>query len=313
MLNPMDQAQVYTDFQGLAKLRTQAVRDSGAALNEVTQQFEAYFLQQLLKNARAASFGDGLLKSDQERFFQGLFDQQLALTIAGDNGLGLAKVLREQIHNRYQLGKNQADESETHGLLPPVRSHKAPVPPMSKTAPVTSTAATQATEPRVAAEVDKPFTSPEDFVQRLLPVARVVASELGVDPRVLVAQAALETGWGKAVIHRSDGSSSHNLFGIKADSRWSGDTVHASTLEFEGGVMTRKREPFRAYASYAESFSDYLTFLRENPRYGKVLDQTGDSRGFVEALHQAGYATDPEYAGKILAILRGETLRSATG
>ena len=167
--------------------------------------------------------------------------------------------------------------------------------------------------PPVTTEVDEPFASPEDFVRRLLPAARATAEELGVDPRVLVAQAALETGWGKAVIQRDDGSSSHNLFGIKADSRWSGDTVHASTLEYEEGVVMRRREPFRAYASFADSFSDYLTFLRENPRYGEVLDRTGDPQGFVEGLQQAGYATDPKYAEKILSILGGKALRNASG
>ena len=161
--------------------------------------------------------------------------------------------------------------------------------------------------------VELPFASPEDFVERLLPIARETAGELGVDPRVLVAQAALETGWGKAVIQREDGSSSNNLFGIKADSRWSGDRVHANTLEYEDGLVVRKREPFRAYDSYADSFRDYLAFLRDNPRYGEALNRTGDPRGFMQALQQAGYATDPAYANKILAILDGARLQNRSG
>lgn len=313
MLNPMDQAQVYTDFQGLAKLRTQATRDSSAALDEVTQQFEAYFLQQIMKNARAASFADGLLQSDQEQFFQGLLDQQLALNIAGNQGLGLAKILREQISQRFHVGRNEVDVPEIREALPRVPSHGAPAHPVSPVARPTPSESAGGTAPTPETAADRPFTSPEDFIQRLLPVARATAEELGVDPRVLVAQAALETGWGKAVIQRSDGSSSHNLFGIKADSRWSGDTVQANTLEYENGLVQRKREPFRAYDSFEDSFGDYLSFLRENPRYGEVLEQTQDPQGFVEALQRAGYATDPKYAEKILGILGRATLRNASG
>lgn len=315
MLNRLDQAQVYTDFQGLAKLRVRASQGSGAALDEVTQQFEAYFLQQLLKNARAAGFGDDLLQSDQGRFFQGLYDQQLALTIAGDQGLGLAKILREQIRERYRLDDNEVAVPGANGVLSSVRGRGAPVSFRSEMMPAPSlpSASKQGSGPAPATAVEAPFASPEDFVRRLLPVAGETAGELGVDPRVLVAQAALETGWGKAIIQRDDGSSSHNLFGIKADRRWSGATAHAHTLEHEAGVVVRRREPFRAYASFADSFSDYLAFLRENPRYGEVLERSGDPRGFVEALQRAGYATDPKYAEKILAILGGGALRNASG
>ena len=314
MLNQLDQAQVYTDFQGLAKLRVQASQDSGAALDEVTQQFEAYFLQQLMKSARAASFGDGLLQSDQEQMFQGLYDQQLALNIAGDKGLGLAKILQEQIQDKYRLADNEVAVPGESGVVPSARGRGAPavhsVSDVTRAAPAESKAGVA---PATATEVDEPFASPEDFVQRLLPIARAVAGELGVDPRVLVAQAALETGWGKSVIQRGDGSSSHNLFGIKADRRWSGDTVHANTLEYEEGVVVRRRESFRAYDGFADSFNDYLTFLRENPRYGEVLDRTGDPQGFLEGLQQAGYATDLKYAEKILSILGGQALRNASG
>ncbi len=313
MLNQLDQAQVYTDFQGLAKLRVQASQDSGAALDEVAEQFEAYFLQQLMKSARAASFGDDLLQSDQEQMFQGLYDQQLALNIAGDKGLGLAKILREQIQDKYRIDDNEVAAPERNDVLRRVRGHGAPVRSISDVARAAPAESKAGVAPATPTELGEPFGSPEDFVRRLLPIARAAAGELGVDPRVLVAQAALETGWGKAVIQRGDGSSSHNLFGIKADRRWSGDTVHANTLEYEEGVVVRRREPFRVYDSFADSFSDYHTFLRENPRYGEVLDRTGDSQGFLEALQQAGYATDPKYAEKILSILGGQALRNASG
>ena len=310
MLDRLDQAQIYTDFQGLAKLRSRAAQDSGAALDQVTQQFEAYFLQQLLKSGRAASLGDGLLQSDQERFFQGLLDQQLSLNLAGDNGLGLAKILREQIRAQYRLDANESDAEGTGGALPRIRGRAASERPPSDAA---SAVPPRRAAPLGASAVEGPFTSPEDFVGRLLPIARETAVELGVDPGVLIAQAALETGWGKAVIKHEDGSSSHNLFGIKADSGWSGDRVHANTLEYEDGLVVRKREPFRAYESFAESFRDYLVFLRQNPRYSEALNQTRDARGFVEALQQAGYATDPAYAEKILGILDGVRLHNASG
>jgi len=152
--------------------------------------------------------------------------------------------------------------------------------------------------------------SPESFVSAIWQHAQSAASELGVDPRALVAQAALETGWGKKVMRRNDGSSAHNLFGIKSTG-WSGDSVRRSTQEYRNGVAGTEKADFRAYSSAKESFADYVRMLKNNPRYQQALAAGGDVRGFANALQKAGYATDPGYASKIAAIANGPLLNRA--
>ena len=134
---------------------------------------------------------------------------------------------------------------------------------------------------------------------------------MNVDPQVLVAQAALETGWGRGISRHPDGRSSNNLFGIKAGSDWQKETVSVPTLEFRDGVAVRERASFRSYDSIAASFQDYVQFLKNNPRYKEALVHAGDPQRFSNALQEAGYATDPQYAAKIHNVLNSYTLSSA--
>ncbi|WP_337245254.1 flagellar assembly peptidoglycan hydrolase FlgJ [Luteimonas sp. gir] len=152
--------------------------------------------------------------------------------------------------------------------------------------------------------------TPEGFVASIWSHAQSAARELGVDARALVAQAALETGWGRRMIRQGDGGTAHNLFGIKATG-WQGERVTATTHEYRNGVRRDERAQFRAYASPAESFADYVRLLKQNPRYRQALESGGDVRRFASALQQAGYATDPRYADKISAIANGPTLGRA--
>jgi peptidoglycan hydrolase FlgJ len=145
-------------------------------------------------------------------------------------------------------------------------------------------------------------TTPNDFITQLWPHAKAAAKELGVDPRMLIAQAALETGWGKSIPCNPDGSCSFNLFGIKAGSRWQGPAVGVNTLEFEGGVAVQRRASFRAYESPAESFRDYALLIKNSPRYAAALGTGSDASAFANALQQGGYATDPNYANKLTAV-----------
>lgn len=148
------------------------------------------------------------------------------------------------------------------------------------------------------------FSSPQEFVATMLPMAEAAAEKIGVDPRYLVAQAALETGWGKSIIRTRDGESSHNLFGIKTHNRWDGESARVLTTEYKGGKAVREAASFRAYDSYAQSFDDYVSFLQNNGRYEKALNVTENPERFVKELQQAGYATDPHYARKISQIAR---------
>jgi flagellar protein FlgJ len=157
------------------------------------------------------------------------------------------------------------------------------------------------------APAKKAFSSADEFVNTMLPMAKEAAERIGVDPRYLVAQAALETGWGKSVMRAQDGSSSHNLFGIKAGSSWKGESARAITSEFRNGEMVKETAQFRSYDSYKDSFHDLVTLLQTNNRYQDVVKSADNPEQFVRELQKAGYATDPDYASKISQIAKQMT------
>lgn len=300
-------ADVYTDFNGLARLRGKARDDqSEETLREVAGQFEALFIQMMLKSMRDASLGEGLLDSQQSKTYQSMFDQQIALDMSKHQGLGLAEVLVRQL--RKGSSSEQVDpaaapvspQMQALALSAPAQQQPRADVEMSRAEPVSAAA------PRPA---DWRPDSPQVFVRDLWPHAQKAARELGTSPEFLIAQAALETGWGQHMIRGRDGRNSFNLFGIKADAGWQGRRVTTETLEFRDGLMRRERAPFRAYVSPEESFSDYADFLRSNPRYAEALQRAGDSTGFGQALADAGYATDPQYPQKINRILNGERMQ----
>ncbi len=324
MTPELSMTDVYTDFQGLGRLRAKARQDSPGALREVASQFEGLMLQMMLKGMRQASLGEGLLDNDQTRFYRDLYDQQLALHLGAQDSLGLADLLVQQLGgDKVATPAVQPDPvvSFYHGY--PKRD--SPTAPLHNTLLVNTAEAARPLRPepfeRVPAvesgsasntelQVALPESpSPEVFIERLGPLAQQVAARIGVAPEVLLAQAALETGWGRKVIHQPDGSSSYNLFGIKADHRWGGDTVKVTTVEYEDGIAVRQQAAFRAYGSYRESFEDYVNFLKVNPRYREALTKASDPPSFAAALQKAGYATDPAYGDKIVSILARDPLR----
>lgn len=154
------------------------------------------------------------------------------------------------------------------------------------------------------APAKKAFSSQDEFVATMLPMAKAAAARIGVDPKYLVAQAALETGWGKSVMRAEDGSSSHNLFGIKAGQSWQGGQARAITSEFRDGAMVKETAQFRSYNSYQDSFHDLVTLLQSNDRYKEVVKSADNPEQFVRELQKAGYATDPDYASKISQIAK---------
>ncbi|MCG5511038.1 flagellar assembly peptidoglycan hydrolase FlgJ [Ectothiorhodospira lacustris] len=311
----------YTDMHGLAELRARTQSGSVEASDEVARQFEALFIQQMLKSMRAAMPTDGGLTGEHTRFFQGMFDQQIALDMARGNGIGLREqVMRELTGIAADAVSASPGELNmpTH-RIPVVRSaieaaamtgaSKAPETAAMKDSARAAqvTRATRADDGMVA---DGPWSpgSPQEFIRDLWPHAQRAAKALGVAPEVLVAQSALETGWGRHVIKHGDGRSSHNLFGIKADRRWEGARAHVQTLEYVNEVPELQRAAFRSYGGLAESFADYVNFLQTNPRYRQALEVAGDAEAYVRGLQSAGYATDPAYADKILNILERGTL-----
>lgn len=154
------------------------------------------------------------------------------------------------------------------------------------------------------------FESPEQFVQTIWPIAQKVGKEMGVEPKAIISQAALETGWGKYIIHESDGKNSHNLFGIKSDKRWDGAAANVSTLEYRNGVAKKEIAAFRSYDSYEHSLKDYAKFVKNSSRYENAVKQGSSIKGYAEGLQNGGYATDPNYAKKIQRIASGELLNT---
>ncbi|MBF0471454.1 MAG: flagellar assembly peptidoglycan hydrolase FlgJ [Gammaproteobacteria bacterium] len=313
----LQRASLYTDFQGLNELKRGARDHSREALTEVAKQFEAIFMQMMLKSMRDASQVDGLLDSQQGDVYTDMYDKQLTNNLSGQGGgMGLADVIVRQLEQtlppeeRAQQDEGGQERLSQLSALPP-RGDAAfsLLPPSSKEVKreeerVEAISSELSLDEAVQEPVEPQFATTEDFVHQLLPLAQKAGKALGLDPDLLLAQAALETGWGKKVIRSSvDGSNSYNLFNIKADERWDGDAIAKQTLEFRGGVAQRERASFRAYSGYEESFNDYVSFLRSNPRYQEALQQVGDPHRYLTELHRAGYATDPDYVTKIERIL----------
>ncbi|WP_296934707.1 flagellar assembly peptidoglycan hydrolase FlgJ [uncultured Marinobacter sp.] len=311
----VQQAQVYTDFNGLNALKAQARTDKESALREVARQFESLFLSEMLKSMRKAGdvFSEGnYLKSNQSELYRDMFDSQMSLTMAGGKGSGLAEALVRQLSKQIPGMDNDGGRLAGHkaSLADYDRSLPALTPQLPDRVQQVTAVAEKATSPVFATPSSLPerFESPEHFVTELLPMAERVARDSGIDPKLMVAQAALETGWGRHMIRGEQGEPSFNLFGIKADSRWQGDAVSITTTEYREGLPMKEQASFRAYQDYESSFRDYVSFLESNPRYREVLSVADQPEVFAEKLQEAGYATDPNYGSKIRQIMNRDSL-----
>ncbi len=298
------------DPNTLGGLRRLSKENSPAAAKEAARQFEALFVQQMLKSMRDATPKGGLFDNDETRMYQSLLDQQLAMQLSTRaGGIGLAKVIERQMN----AGKSSGTPPDGPVPLDTAirRGFDAAVSPTASGTAKSAAAAGAAPATAVPALPNMPAgAGPRAFVERVWPEAVEASRATGIPARFLVAQAALETGWGKYELKNADGSPSHNLFNIKAGRRWSGDTVSTSTTEFVNGSASRESARFRAYGSYAESFRDYARLIVDNPRYAAVVGQN-DATAFARGLQSAGYATDPLYADKLARIINGNTLRVA--
>jgi flagellar protein FlgJ len=293
------------DLEGLGALRRRAQGNDPSALADVAVQFEALFIGMMLESARSASLGSGLFDGAETEQYLSLMDRQVALELARNGGFGFAKLLTEQLAPSTASPTARAPappRAEPLELDPPTAEQTAEFPralPQSLAALGGTDSATMPAEP-----------TPAEFVTALLPEAKAAAEALGVEPRLLLAQAALETGWGRALPQR-EGEPSHNLFGIKAGGTWSGAAMEHWTLEHENGVTAPQRESFRAYASSAESFADYVQLISTARRYSGALEHGGSAEAYARGVTDAGYATDPGYADKWLAIYHGDRLTQA--
>ncbi len=190
--------------------------------------------------------------------------------------------------------------------MPVAGSRVAVPPPLLSTRAVNATTSSSAPE---AVNGAAPSDEPSAFIQRLLPAATRAAQQLGLEPMALIAQAALETGWGQRMFKTSSGADSHNLFGIKAHSNWQGDVAVVDTLEYRQGIAQKEKARFRAYDSPEQSMQDYVNLIQQNPRYQAALNAAADAKSYFRQLQAAGYATDPNYAEKILSVLEGKAFK----
>ncbi|WP_288742994.1 flagellar assembly peptidoglycan hydrolase FlgJ [uncultured Rheinheimera sp.] len=318
----------YHDLTGLAQLKHSSGGDDDAALKQAAKQFESIFMSMLLSSMRKANEvfeDDGVLNSNATKFYQDMYDKQLSTELSEKGSLGLADLLVQQL--RPTKGKT------TPASMLKLPTEAAPVPdktasadtsvpvvaPVKKIAEVAQPIVTKA--PQVITETlasepdpdneDWSFESPGEFIQKLMPAAKQAAQKLGLEPLALLAQAALETGWGQRTFKTAEGNNSFNFFGIKAHNSWQGDVAVVDTLEYRQGVAQKEKAKFRAYESPEQSLGDYVDFIKSNPRYQQAVAMADNPKAYFQQLQAAGYATDPNYAQKILAVFNSETFKQA--
>lgn len=318
-MDAVKQSANYHDLASLDELRSAAQKDPNKALKQVASQFESLFMQMLMKQMRKSNAlfeSDSPLNNRHTQTYRDMHDNQMALELSSSGALGLADLIVAQLNpaaanmtpasvlrggQNIDLQKRSSLAESENGKNIAV-STKVTADESKTLAKTSKLEASPEIEASLSSEKGQSFASPAAFIEAMLPVAKKWAAEKGIEPLAIVAQAALESGWGKKVIANRDGSSSYNLFGIKADSRWQGDKAVVNTLEYRGGQARREQAAFRSYASFEESVKDYLSFV-EGPRYQQALAQGHDAKQYAKELQAAGYATDPQYANKISQIL----------
>ncbi|WP_372872549.1 flagellar assembly peptidoglycan hydrolase FlgJ [Shewanella sp.] len=303
-------------------------------------------LMKSMRDANAVFESDSPFNSQYTKFYEEMRDQQMAVDMSQKGILGLADLMVQQLSpkdspltpasvlggdKRFAIGDapqmirredvmTPNTPTVVSDVVPVVEAAKLPVtanPEQFHQGPTLDDAASlvieeilagRTTATQLAKERDNySFQSRQEFIRTLMPMAQTAAKRLGTQPELLIAQSALETGWGQKLIRREDGSSGNNLFNIKADKRWQGEKAAVNTLEFSQGVATKQRADFRVYDTLEQSFGDFVEFLKRGERYGEALSQADKPAAFVQGLQNAGYATDPHYADKVMRVMQAVT------
>ncbi len=313
-------ASILSTSSDTSRLRLLAGNGDENVNDEVLQQFEALFLQQMLKSMRTASLSDGMFQSEQTEFYRDMYDQQIAADLAQKEVLGISQLINRQLGGREQIETpNESADITSINIADIKRIPHVDVKAGSDDKQLQGVESLvqrfiseiHDVENKSVEELDvvrplafKPET-PDQFVDYAYEFSHKPAKELGVDAEVIIAIAALETGWGKH-LPTDNGGSSNNYFGIKADDRWSGNHVTSQTLEFEENTFNELKQSFRAYDNLKESFNDFADFILGNERYAQALEFAHDTKRFLHEIQNAGYATDPKYADKILNVLNNK-------
>jgi flagellar protein FlgJ len=290
--------QLAFDSKSLNALRHSAKDNSAESIKAAATQFEALFVNMMLKSMRQAGGGEGgMFDNEQSRMYTSMMDQQISQKMAS-RGIGLADAMVRQLTNNAMSQVLQTEEAPTvplggmGAINQYVQQQK------------NSLQADQILASTGSIESNSSSRHVQEFTQKLGVHAELASQSTGIPAKFMLGQAALESGWGKKEIKALDGSTSHNVFGIKANANWKGRTVDALTTEYINGVAYQKVEKFRAYGNYSEAFRDYAKLISDNPRYQNVMQNTGDASQFAHALQKAGYATDPQYAQKLSKVIR---------
>lgn len=311
------------DVQAVNELRADVKRTDKAGLEAAAKQFEALFMNMMLKSMREATSQDSLMDSDQSRLYTSMLDQQLSQSMAS-RGIGLADMMARQLGRGLPPDLPEggtAPASTAPALTPasmlprsevPPQGDNVPTQPLPSHPPQQTSMLTQPPSqlpqaPQQVASQPRAQSQVAEFQTKLMPHALQASQTTGIPAQFMLGQAALESGWGKREIRAADGTPSHNLFGVKAGSNWKGPVVETVTTEYVNGVAQKSVEKFRAYSSYTDAFRDYANLLRNNPRYADVVAQAAqgiDAAGFAQGLQRAGYATDPNYADKLTRIIK---------
>ncbi len=302
-------ADSYTDLANLNSITQLGKKDKGQALGKIAEQFESMMVRMMMKSMRSANsvFAEGnFLSSKEGDMYQDMFDDQMALSLSQGRGMGIAEVMVRQLNQRFGNEEAATEAGSIQDYLNKRNNATGFVPGIESAKAAVEKADQQLAVKPAAMEFDG---SSQSFIQQVYNMAKQAADKLGVAPEALIAQAGLETGWGKKITGIGD-KSSFNLFNIKADNRWKGDSVTVQTLEVRQGIPTKEYAAFRSYESPKQSFDDYVEFISNSPRYEKAR-QADDSESYIRALEEAGYATDPQYSEKILRILNSPEMKSA--
>ncbi|KMK19125.1 flagellar rod assembly protein FlgJ [Pluralibacter gergoviae] len=283
------------DAESLNELKMKAGQDPQGNLRSVARQVEGLFVQMMLKSMREALPKDGIFSSDQTRLYTSMYDQQIAQQMTDGKGLGLAEAMVKQM----TAAQPQADAA---GDSVPLRFDPTTVVSYqnSTLTQMVRKALPKAPESGEAAPLSG---DSKDFLARLALPAKIASEQSGIPHHLILAQAALESGWGQRQIRRENGEPSYNLFGVKASADWKGKVTEITTTEFENGAAKKVKARFRVYDSYLDALADYVSLLTRNPRYAAVTSAATAEQG-AQALQRAGYATDPEYARKLTSMIQ---------
>ena len=290
------------DANSLNGLKQAAGQNTPDAIKETAKQFEALFVGMMLKSMRKATPSDGPMDSEQGKMFTSMLDEQISQKIAA-RGIGLANMLEKQMLSNAGLKSSLLDNK----LDPSLKISTSPAVAAGSTAAVddgvTSISKHAQNLKTATPNLSNSQAQVKAFETKLTCCAQAASEATGIPAKFMLGQAALESGWGKHELVASNGQPSHNVFGIKAGANWKGKTVNAVTTEYVNGVATKKVETFRAYDNYHQAFNDYAQLLQGNQRYKNVIANAKDAFGFAEGLQKAGYATDPDYAKKLMSVI----------